>query len=62
MDRRGIAHLITDLYGKGYSEAPATTYDPYFFATQLALLLQYVHWDCAHIVGFSMVCQAFDCI
>ena len=34
-------------------------YDPYFFAAQLALLLQYVHWDCAHVVGFSMVCRAF---
>ncbi|KAJ3010557.1 hypothetical protein NUW54_g2442 [Trametes sanguinea] len=43
-----------DLYGKGYSEAPRTTYDWSLFVTQLALLLQYVGWYEAHIVGFSM--------
>ncbi|KAI9063016.1 alpha/beta-hydrolase [Trametes sanguinea] len=46
--------LVYDLYGKGYSEAPHTTYDWSLFVTQLALLLQYVGWDEAHIVGFSM--------
>ena len=44
-----------DLYGKGYSEAPHTTYDWTLFCTQLALLLQYVRWEAAHVVGFSMV-------
>ncbi|CDO75259.1 hypothetical protein BN946_scf184967.g12 [Trametes cinnabarina] len=43
-----------DLYGKGYSEAPHVIYDSTFFAVQLALLLQYIRWDAAHIVGFSM--------
>ena len=47
--------ITVDLYGKGYSEAPHTTYDANLFVTQLALLLQYVRWDAAHIVGFSMV-------
>ena len=47
--------LCIDLYGKGYSEAPQTTYTPALFTTQLALLLQYIKWDNAHLVGFSMV-------
>ena len=51
----GNTHTAVDLYGKGYSEAPHTTYDANLFVTQLALLLQYVRWDAAHIVGFSMV-------
>ncbi|EJF66650.1 alpha/beta-hydrolase [Dichomitus squalens LYAD-421 SS1] len=51
---RGFRVLVYDLYGKGYSEAPHTTYDANLFVTQLALLLQYVRWDAAHIVGFSM--------
>ncbi|PIL32015.1 hypothetical protein GSI_06719 [Ganoderma sinense ZZ0214-1] len=51
---RGFRVLVYDLYGKGYSQAPVTTYNPYFFVAQLALLLQYVRWDSAHIVGFSM--------
>ncbi|KAI0361681.1 alpha/beta-hydrolase [Trametes cingulata] len=50
----GFRVLVYDLYGKGYSEAPKTTYDPTLFVVQLALLLQYVRWDAAHIVGFSM--------
>ncbi|KAI0801315.1 alpha/beta-hydrolase [Fomes fomentarius] len=50
----GFRVLIYDLYGKGYSEAPKTTCDPTLFITQLALLLQYVSWEAAHIVGFSM--------
>ena len=44
-----------DLYGKGYSEAPKTVYDAALFVTQLALLLQFVRWNSAHIVGYSMV-------
>ncbi|KAI0757048.1 alpha/beta-hydrolase [Daedaleopsis nitida] len=51
---RGFRVLIYDLYGKGYSEAPKTACDGTLFATQLALLMQYVRWDAAHIVGFSM--------
>ena len=44
-----------DLYGRGYSDAPHTTYDANLYTTQLALLLQYVGWDKASIVGVSMV-------
>lgn len=47
--------LHEDLYGKGYSEAPALPYDASLFTIQLALLMQYVKWDAATIIGFSMV-------
>ncbi|OSD03485.1 alpha/beta-hydrolase [Trametes coccinea BRFM310] len=51
---QGFRVLVYDLYGKGYSEAPLVTYDSTFFAVQLALLLQYIRWPAANIVGFSM--------
>ncbi|KAL7285274.1 hypothetical protein ACG7TL_000368 [Trametes sanguinea] len=54
MAQNGFRVLVYDLYGKGYSEAPHTTYDWSLFVTQLALLLQYVYWDETHVVGFSM--------
>ena len=38
--------VLPDLYGRGYSDAPATTYDAALYATQLALLMQHVKWDC----------------
>ena len=44
-----------DLYGKGYTDAPKTDYHANLFVTQLALLLQYLKWENAHIAGFSMV-------
>lgn len=47
-----------DLYGRGYSDAPSVTYDVNLYTTQLALLLQYIGWEKAHIVGFSMVRMA----
>ncbi|OBZ79344.1 Dihydrolipoyllysine-residue acetyltransferase component of acetoin cleaving system [Grifola frondosa] len=50
----GLRVLVYDLYGKGYSQAPKVKYDATLFITQLALLLQYIGWDNAHIVGFSM--------
>ncbi|KAI0961498.1 hypothetical protein AcV7_000585 [Taiwanofungus camphoratus] len=50
----GMRVLVYDLYGKGYSEAPQTAHHVNLFITQLALLMQYVRWDSAHIVGFSM--------
>ncbi|KAI0669949.1 alpha/beta-hydrolase [Trametes maxima] len=50
----GFRVLVYDLYGKGYSQAPHTTFDATLFTVQLALLLQYIHWDTAHVVGFSM--------
>ncbi len=43
------------MYGRGYSDAPHTTYDVNLYTTQLALLLQYVGWSKADIVGVSMV-------
>ena len=49
------APSFPDIYGKGYTQAPQTTYNTYLFVTQLALLMQYVKWENANIVGFSMV-------
>lgn len=46
----------TDLYARGYSEAPDRPYDAHLYILQLALLMQYIGWDKADIVGFSMVC------
>jgi len=51
---RGFRVLAYDLYGKGYSEAPNLPYNANLFTIQLALLMQYVRWDAATIVGFSM--------
>lgn len=46
--------LLYDLYGRGYSDAPRTTYDTTLYATQLALLMQHIKWDSARIAGLSM--------
>ncbi|KAF8878581.1 Alpha/Beta hydrolase protein [Gymnopilus junonius] len=51
---RGYRVLLYDLYGRGYSDAPVTTYDTTLYTTQLALLMQYLKWDKANIVGLSM--------
>ncbi|KAM5534445.1 hypothetical protein V8D89_011912 [Ganoderma adspersum] len=51
---KGYRVLLYDLYGRGYSDAPHTTYDAKLYTTQLALLLQYVGWSKANIVGVSM--------
>lgn len=45
----------SDLYGRGYSDAPQATYDTSLYVTQLALLLQYIRWDKTDVVGVSMV-------
>ena len=45
----------TDLYGRGYSDAPQRPYDTSLYVTQLALLMQHVRWEKAHIAGLSMV-------
>ena len=50
-----ISLYTTDLYGRGYSEAAEGPQDPNLYILQLALLMQYVKWDAADIVGFSMV-------
>lgn len=47
--------VSADLYGRGYSDAPQTTYDAGLYTTQLALLMQHVGWDKACIAGVSMV-------
>ena len=44
-----------DLYGRGYSDAPQTTYDTNLYTSQLAHLMQYIRWEKANIVGVSMV-------
>ena len=46
---------LKDLYGRGYSEAPQTTYDTNLYTSQLAHLMQYIRWEKANIVGISMV-------
>ncbi|PCH40703.1 alpha/beta-hydrolase [Wolfiporia cocos MD-104 SS10] len=52
--QNGFRVLLYDLYGRGYSDAPQTTYDVNLYTTQLALLMQYVGWSHAHIAGVSM--------
>ncbi len=47
-------YLAADLYGRGYSDAPQTTYDASLYVTQLALLLQYIGWQKVNVVGLSM--------
>ena len=51
----GIA--IVDHYGRGYSDAPDTTYDTMFYLNELALLMQHVKFEKANLLGLSMVCQ-----
>ncbi|KAF4619496.1 hypothetical protein D9613_004744 [Agrocybe pediades] len=51
---RGYRVLVYDLYGRGYSDAPLTTYSTNLYTTQLALLMQYLRWEKANIVGVSM--------
>ncbi|KAF9535128.1 Alpha/Beta hydrolase protein [Crepidotus variabilis] len=51
---RGYRVLLYDLHGRGYSDAPQTTYDSNLYTTQLALLMQLLKWDKANIVGVSM--------
>ncbi|KAI0798442.1 alpha/beta-hydrolase [Irpex lacteus] len=52
--KEGLQVLTYDLPGRGYSEAPEGLYDAQFYIVHLALLLQYVKWDKADIVGYSM--------
>jgi len=49
------SHILLDLYGRGYSDAPKVTYDVSLYTSQLALLMQHINWGSAHIVGLSMV-------
>lgn len=43
-----------DLWGRGYSQAPAVTYDEALYASQLAMLLQKVGWDKTDVIGLSL--------
>ncbi|KAF9265873.1 alpha/beta-hydrolase [Marasmius fiardii PR-910] len=52
--KRGLRVMVYDLYGRGYSDAPQTTYDTRLYITQLALLMQHVKWDKAVVAGLSM--------
>ncbi|TFK32664.1 Alpha/Beta hydrolase protein [Crucibulum laeve] len=52
--KKGLRVLVYDLYGRGYSDAPQTTYDAALYTTQLALLMQHLRWDRASVVGVSM--------
>ncbi|KAI5120314.1 hypothetical protein M0805_000374 [Coniferiporia weirii] len=51
---RGFRVLVYDLYGRGYSDAPCMPYNAGLYTTQLALLMQHVRWNKAHIVALSM--------
>ncbi|CAE6494752.1 unnamed protein product [Rhizoctonia solani] len=55
--KAGFRVLLFDLYGRGYTEAPdarTTRYDVDLYITQLALLMQFIGWRRARIVGLSM--------
>ena len=47
--------MSLDLHGRGYSEISEKGSDINLYIIQLALLLQYVGWESAYVVGFSMV-------
>ncbi|KAH8106444.1 alpha/beta-hydrolase [Phellopilus nigrolimitatus] len=51
---KGFRVLVYDLYGRGYSDAPSTPYHASLYTVQLALLMQHVRWDNAHIAALSM--------
>ena len=53
--------ILPDHYGRGYSQAPEANYDATFYASTLALLLQYVGWSKTYVVGTSMVCGSLTC-
>ncbi|KAJ7103970.1 Alpha/Beta hydrolase protein [Mycena belliarum] len=51
----GYRVLLYDLYGRGYSAAPAAAaYDANLYVTQLALLMQHAGWARARVAGLSM--------
>ncbi|THH10126.1 hypothetical protein EW145_g1541 [Phellinidium pouzarii] len=52
---KGFRVLVYDLYGRGYSDAPCMSYSVGLYTTQLALLMQHVRWDKAHIAALSMI-------
>ncbi|CAO3655527.1 unnamed protein product [Mucor hiemalis] len=46
--------LVYDLWGRGYSQAPPTSYNEALYTSQLALLLQKVGWDKTDVIGVSL--------
>lgn len=46
--------LVYDIWGRGYSQAPAGLYNEALFTSQLALLLQKVGWEKTDVVGVSL--------
>ncbi|KIY68414.1 alpha beta-hydrolase [Cylindrobasidium torrendii FP15055 ss-10] len=50
----GYRVLVFDLYGRGYSDSPDSKFPVELYTTQLALLMQYVHWEKAYLAGVSM--------
>ncbi|KAE9408220.1 alpha/beta-hydrolase [Gymnopus androsaceus JB14] len=51
---RGYRVLLYDLYGRGYTDAPKTSYNNLLYMNQLAFLMQYLHWQKAIFTGVSM--------
>ncbi|KAI8367583.1 Alpha/Beta hydrolase protein [Radiomyces spectabilis] len=54
MANSGYHVLVFDLWGRGFSEAPAGYYDEAMYTTQVALLLQKVGWQKTTVVGLSL--------
>ncbi|KAF8324587.1 Alpha/Beta hydrolase protein [Cantharellus anzutake] len=50
----GFRVLVFDLYGRGYSDSPDVPESPLLYVTQVALLMQYLGWTRARVVGVSM--------
>ena len=50
------------MYGRGYSDAPNVPYTAGLYTTQLALLMQHVKWERAHVTGLSMVSVLKCCL
>lgn len=46
--------LVYDLWGRGYSQAPAANYDDSLYTSQLAMLLQKVGWEKTNVIGVSL--------
>lgn len=46
--------MLLDLYGRGYTDAPKTSYNNLLYMNQLAFLMQYLHWQKAIFTGVSM--------
>lgn len=51
---KGHHVLVYDIWGRGYSQAPAVNYDEALYTSQLAMLLQKVGWDKTDVVGVSL--------